>query len=174
MTPYRRESDCCGCAACANACPTSAIGMEPDPVGFIYPVINRDLCTDCGACRRACPSRSTPRSCHRPLAAFAAVHRDREVLESSASGGVFPALASLVLEQDGVVFGCAYDDDLWPKHTCIDNRRDLWRLQGSKYVQSDIGSAFTEARRYLDGGRLVLFTGTPCQIAGLRSYLGKE
>jgi len=171
---YAQKKDCCGCGACMNICPTGAITMECDSDGFFFPRVNQKLCENCGLCRQVCAFRSGRLSRHEPLAVFAAVNRDRRVLASSASSGVFAALASLVFEDGGVVFGCAYSSDMRPRHVCVEDPGDLRKLQGSKYVQSDIDMSYAEARRYLDEGRRVLFTGTPCQIVGLRSYLGKE
>ena len=105
---------------------------------------------------------------------YAAINKDKSVLENSASGGAFGALANFVFNRGGVVFGCAYDDWMNPKHVCIDNLSCLKKIQGSKYVQSDIDDTYIQAENYLKNGKWVLFTGTPCQIAGLKAYLRRD
>jgi len=157
-----------------SVCPQQAIAMMPDAEGFMYPVIDADTCTECGLCVRTCAFQNVPVTAEEPLATYAAVNKDVATLHNSSSGGVFAALASLTFEKDGVVFGCAFNGDMEPEHICIDNPADMRRLQGSKYVQSDVKNTYAEAQKYLQEGRRVLYTGTPCQIAGLKSYLGKD
>jgi len=171
---FKDKKNCCGCAACMNACPKEAIAMEADEDGFIYPTINYDICVDCGLCQKVCAFQNVPLSGDEPLAAYAAINKSRSVLLDSTSGGLFGALASLTYENNGVVFGCDFNENLEPEHICIANPNDIRKLQGSKYVQSSINTTFSEANKYLEQDRAVLFTGTPCQIAGLKSYLGKD
>jgi len=171
---FKEKKSCCGCAACANACPRQVITMQPDEDGFIYPVVNGDLCVECGLCQKVCAFQNIPVTADEPLATYAATNKNQEILLNSASGGLFGALASLVFEKNGVVFGCAWNFNMEPEHICIDNLADTKKLQGSKYVQSSIKNTYTEALKYLKSGKHVLFTGTPCQIAGLKSYLGKD
>ena len=164
---FSDKKNCCGCGACMNICPKNAITMEPDQEGFFYPVINSDLCISCKACKKAC---------HEPKKAFAAVNRDEKQLMLSASGGVFSAIATKILKEGGVVFGAALSFDNGyanPHHIGIESIDDLPRLQGSKYVQSKIGETYKQAKQYLDHGRTVLFSGTPCQVAGLYGFLKK-
>jgi coenzyme F420-reducing hydrogenase beta subunit len=170
---YERKDQCYGCAACMNICPKQAITMEADQDGFIYPVIN-DVCVQCGCCKKVCPFNNVPVDAHEPLATYAAVNRNPARLVTSASGGAFAALAAWVLEKGGVVFGCAFNGEMEPEHICIDQLADIKRVQGSKYVQSRIETTYTEAEKYLQAHRWVLFTGTPCQIAGLKSYLNQD
>jgi len=157
-----------------NVCPKQAISMKPDEDGFLYPVIDEALCVECGLCTKACAFQNVPITADEPLATYAAINRNQVTLFDSSSGGVFAALASLVFEKDGVVFGCAFNGDMKPEHICVDNPADMKRLQGSKYVQSDVKNTYAEAQKYLKEGRHVLYTGTPCQIAGLKSCLGKD
>lgn len=167
--------ECCGCAACANICSQKAITMKPAKDGFLYPAIAAGRCTNCGLCRVVCRSRTSNMVKNgKPLATYAAINKDMNVLKSSSSGGVFTALASIVFEKKGVVFGCAFDNELNAEHICVDKREDLQKLQGSKYVQSSIRDAYNRVLDHLRSGRLVLFTGTPCQIGGLKAYLGAD
>jgi coenzyme F420-reducing hydrogenase beta subunit len=174
MVLFKSKKDCCGCAACMNVCPKQAITMKADQDGFIYPEVNNDSCIECGLCKKVCVFQSIPVTANGPIATYAAINKNKEVLSSSASGGIFGALASMVLEKKGVIFGCAYNKDMEPEHICVDDLLDIKKIQGSKYVQSNINNTYTEAEKYLKEGRWVLFTGTPCQIAGLKSYLGKD
>jgi coenzyme F420-reducing hydrogenase beta subunit len=148
--------------------------MKPDEDGFIYPTINTDLCVECGLCVKACVIQSVSVTPNVPLATYVAINRNQSVLAASASGGIFAGLASIIFEQKGVVFGCAFNNDMEPEHVCVDNPTNIKKLQGSKYVQSSINITYADAKQYLERGIVVLYTGTPCQIAGLKSYLGKD
>ena len=170
------KANCCGCGACVNACPKGAIRLRPDENGFLYPEIDPELCVDCGLCKKACGFQNI-RPETLPLAAYAGAVRERQQLLRSASGGVAAALSRSVVEQGGVVFGCAMESregNLCPAHAAAENMEQLPGLQGSKYVQSYIGDTYRQAKEALQAGRQVLFTGTPCQIAGLRGYLGQK
>lgn len=171
---FEEKRDCCGCTACVNICPKQAIVMEPDVNGFIFPKIDHDLCIECGRCIKVCAYQNILVSGDEPLATYVAINKSNDILFSSASGGLFGALANLILNKNGVIFGCVYDDDMEPKHMSVENMLNIKRIQGSKYVQSDINTTYTEAKKYLNEGRWVLYTGTPCQIAGLKSYIGKN
>ncbi len=164
---------CTGCGACAQKCPKSCIRMVEGEFGFLYPEVDTNVCVGCGLCERICPINRTTAEAPQQKA-FAVVHRDAGLLSGSASGGAFPALADWVLQRGGAVYGCAYDEDFYPRTIRIDSRAELPRLQGSKYVQCNTGDSFLAAGRDLKEGRYVLFSGTPCQIAGLRAYLGRE
>ncbi len=165
---------CTACNACKTKCPKEAIHLDTAPFGFYYPVIDETLCVKCGLCDKVCPidKNLTPFSTLQK--AYAAVNLTNEVLLDSTSGGVFSAVALWILERQGVVYGCAYGDNLKPIHIRIDDTKELYRLRGSKYVQSDTENTFAEAESDLRNGKLVLYTGTPCQIDGLRHYLSKE
>jgi coenzyme F420-reducing hydrogenase beta subunit len=171
---FDKKEQCCCCAACMNICPTQAITIKADVDGFTFPEINKDLCTECGLCNKVCAFQNIPVTGDGPMATYAAINKNSNVLSASASGGIFGALASLVFDKEGVVFGCAYNENMEPEHICVDNQLDIKKIQGSKYVQSNINTTYSDAKGYLKDGRWVLFTGTPCQIAGLKSYLGKD
>jgi len=167
--------NCTGCAACLNICPHDAIVMKGNSEGFDYPLVQKELCTDCDLCRKTCPVLSKD---HLPKFraipdVFAAWHRNQEIRLQSSSGGVFSAFASSILEQGGVVFGAVFDKDFSVYHKSIDSEENVDELRRSKYIQSRVGNSFREVKHHLEGGSLVLFVGTPCQTAGLLSYLKK-
>lgn len=173
---FSDKKDCCGCGACMNICPKNAIVMEPDQAGFLYPIINNELCIECGACKKACNYQNEHRL-NEPKRAFAAVNKNEKQLMLSASGGVFSAIATKILKEGGIVFGATLSFDNGyanPHHIGIESIDELPKLQGSKYVQSKIGETYKEAKQYLAEGRTVLFSGTPCQIAGLYGYLKED
>ena len=163
---------CTGCAACCNGCPKGAIRMVPDREGFLYPQVT-DGCVQCGHCTHICPvlKQREPRT---EPAAFIVWNGDEAVRRDSTAGGAFSALAEYVLEGGGVVFGAALDNHLRVSHIAVKNRHDLPQLRGSKPVQSDVGESYQQVRLYLDQGRQVLFSGTPCQVDGLYRYLGEH
>lgn len=165
--------NCTGCFACYSACPAKCIEMRYDDDGFFQPYVNASECLKCNMCNKVCPALSKDGQSDKPEA-FAVVNKDEGIREQSSSGGMFTALASYVLERDGVVFGAAFDEGFDVKHVEITSADELHRLRGSKYVQSKIGDTLKKAKEYLDKERLVYFSGTPCQISGLLKYLGKE
>lgn len=171
---YKDKKDCTGCSACFNKCPVKAITMVEDEEGFIFPSINRELCIECGMCKEVCPIHNRSITGNDPKITFAAINKDKKILSNSSSGGVFGALAKIVLNRNGVVFGCAYNKELKAEHIYIEDSRELFRLQGSKYVQSDIDKNYCKVKEFLDAKKWVLFSGTPCQIKGLKLYLGRE
>lgn len=171
---FEKKDKCCACSACLNICPKQAIIMRSDVDGFAFPVITTDLCIECKLCNKVCAFQNVPVSDNEPIASYVAINKDRNILSASASGGIFGALTSIVFEKNGVVFGCAYNDNMELEHICVDNQSDMKKIQGSKYIQSNVATTYTEAKEYLKSGRYVLFTGTPCQITGLKSYLGKD
>ncbi len=167
------KSLCTGCGACYNKCPFNAITMELDGEGFIAPQINDDKCMDCGLCYKVCPVEKPVEKNKKPDAY--AVWAEDEIRLKSSSGGMFTLLADAIFERDGVVCGARYSDDYMSVyHTWATNMDELAPLRGSKYVQSDVGKTYKEAKGFLDEGKTVLYTGCPCQIAGLYNYLGKE
>lgn len=166
--------NCCGCSACANACPKNCITMTEDSEGFLYPVVDRALCINCGLCERVCPIINVQTEISKPQTAYLIQNSNEQVLKESTSGGAFTAFAQTVIENGGVVFGAALDDKLEVRHICVDRGEDLYKFRNSKYVQSVLGDCFKQAKTFLDSGRQVLFSGTPCQIEGLKSFLRKD
>lgn len=173
MIVIKDKSKCSGCHACMSVCPKSAIEMKSDDEGFLYPFVDKEKCVDCGLCEKACQAINPIVSTRNPKA-YACYNTDEDIRIQSSSGGIFTAIAKWIISQNGVVFGAGFDDNLNVVHMEIDNEKDLSKLRGSKYVQSVIGNNFTKAKEYLDAGRIVLFTGTPCQIDGFLHYLKKD
>ena len=166
--------DCCGCGACASACPCGALTMKEDDLGFTYPSVDEALCVGCGKCSAVCVFGKRGVGEGGAPQVYAACTKDKDTLAASSSGGLFTELAAAVFAEGGVVFGAAFGEDFALRHICVESEDDLAPLRGSKYVQSDTGDTFRAAREFLGGGRTVFYTGTPCQIAGLKSFLGKE
>lgn len=164
--------NCDGCTSCYSICPKNAIDMKPDAFGFLYPQVNSDKCIDCGLCMKVCPliNKKDEKNKQLPLC-FAARHKkDKEVLKSR-SGGIFKAIGDYVLKNKGVVYGAAFDKTWYVRHIRVDNTMELDALRGSKYVQSDVRGIFPKIYSDLQAGLFVCFSGTPCQCAGLQSYL---
>lgn len=173
MIKIIEKSDCVGCEACMQRCPKHCIAMQEDAEGFLYPQIDTEKCIDCGLCERVCPviHQGDPRQ---PLVAYAAKNQNESVRLSSSSGGVFTALAEQVIAQGGVVFGARFDESWNVVHNYVETIEDLSAFRGAKYVQSRIGFCFLQAETFLKQGRQVLFSGLPCQIAGLKKFLRKD
>lgn len=169
-----KSSDCTGCLACYNACPKEAIYLAKDEKGFTYPAINHATCIDCGLCNAVCPIIDFKEKTNKPIKAFAAWQKNKTNLFQSSSGGVFFSIASHTIRNSGYVYGAAYDEVWRVKHKGINNLRDLNQLQGSKYIQSDIGFAYREIYQHLSQKEKVLFVGTPCQVAGLKTFLNSK
>ena len=165
--------ECCGCAACQQICPMNCITMEADEEGFIYPKIDESICIRCNKCENICPIYH-PDSPKGRTETYVGYSINEPVRKSSSSGGIFSLIAEYVLGQNGVVFGAAFDEEFMVHHICIQSEEELCKLRGRKYVQSRLGNTYTEAGNYLKENRLVLFSGTACQIAGLKKFLGKE
>lgn len=171
---------CTGCGACAGVCPKSAITMRPNDEGFLYPVINKADCVNCGLCGKICSVNtagndetfSEKEFSVRP--AFACIALDEKVRAESSSGGMFSMFAEKIISTGGVVFGAEFAEDFSVRLGWIETVGGLARLRGSKYVQARTENSFAECRSFLEEGRKVLFTGTPCQIAGLKSFLRKD
>ena len=173
MIKLVEKEHCSGCTACMVCCPKEAISMCADEEGFKYPVIDRNRCVECGKCVRTCPITNKQKK-NSVVDSYIAINNDKNQREASASGGLFSVIAHYVLEKNGVVFGAAYDEELRVKHTAIEHEADLEKLRMSKYVQSDLGDTFKQVDKYLKADRIVLFSGTPCQVAGLRAYINRE
>ena len=172
MIELSSKQNCTGCSACANICPRGCIKMTADEEGFLYPKVNEEMCMDCGLCDNVCHMLHNPQQ-HELLAVYGAKNNDDAVRFTSSSGGMFTLFAEAILKQGGVVVGAALDEQLNVQHVLVDSLADLPKLRGSKYVQSKIGKIYSEVRQILRAGRKVLFSGTPCQIAGLKKYLVK-
>lgn len=173
MILFENKKDCCGCGACYNACPKNAISMQEDDCGYIYPVIDSELCVECGKCSQVCAFQNHNET-NTPQKVYAAAVKDNDVIMNSSFGGIFTALADYVIENGGIVFGAAFDSDWNVKHIAVKSKEQLRYLRGSKYTQSSTGTSFRQVRELLNAGKLVLYSGTPCQIAGLKGFLGKE
>lgn len=165
------KDNCSNCGACYNVCPVDAITLKQNEFGFDYPEVNEDKCLRCNKCVRACYAVQT-QELRTPIEAYAATHLNKNTLMLSSSGGAFSALAEHVLSQSGVVCGCVYDENLLPVHICAEKKEDVLLMRKSKYVQSDVGLVYRKVLNNLKSGRLVLFTGTPCQVAALYSVVG--
>ncbi len=173
MIKINRKQDCCGCRSCVQRCQQKCISFVTDEEGFGYPQVDTEHCIDCHLCEKVCPVINQSKS-KEPASVFAAVNQDEEVRRQSSSGGVFSALAESVLEKGGVVFGACFNKEWRVVHDYTEDKEGLERFRGSKYVQSDIGETYKQAEEFLKAGRQVLFSGTPCQIAGLRKFLRKD
>ena len=169
------HDSCTACSACQSICHKHAITMITDDEGFQYPYINEDSCVECGLCIKTCPAnKELDVTSSYPQQPYLAWINDDEVRLDSSSGGIFTALARYVISQGGVVCGAAYDDDMTVRHRIVDNENDLIHLRGSKYVQSITEGIFSDIKVYLNKGVMVYFVGTPCQVAGLKSFLKKK
>ena len=170
------SEDCTGCMACVNTCSQNAIGIRNSEEGFQQPIIKNELCVNCGLCNKVCPVVQP--QCREQFDflqyGYACWAKDEEIRRNSSSGGLFTVLAEKIIEKEGIVYGAAFDADFRVKHIGVEKKEDLELLRRSKYVQSDIGHIFKDIKATLKNGRLVYFVGTPCQVAGLKSFLGKK
>lgn len=162
---------CNGCGTCALRCPKDAIEMVEDGEGFLYPYINKEKCVNCGLCEKVC---SNFNKSEQKSDVYIAINNNEKELKNASSGGMFYILAKYVIENNGVVFGVTYDKNLNVIHTYTETLEDCKQFCGSKYVRSDLKNTYKEAEKFLKDGRVVLYTGTACQLSGLKSYLGRE
>ena len=167
------KHNCCGCAACVQACPKQCISFNEDEQGFRYPLVDESLCIDCGLCEKVCPVIHQADS-KKPLKVFAAQNPNEEIRLKSSSGGIFTMLAESVIDEGGVVFGAQFDKNWEVEHAYTESKEGLAAFRGSKYLQSRTGETYKQARDFLKAGRKVLYSGTSCQIAGLKKFLRKE
>ena len=164
------KKNCCGCSACVQRCPKQCIRLEEDTEGFLYPQVDEETCIKCGLCEKVCPILNQADKLS-VLEVLAVKNPNDEERMNSSSGGVFLPLAREVIKQGGVVFGAVYDESWEVHHVYAEKIEDVYPMMGSKYLQSKIGNSFKDAERFLKQGREVMFVGSPCQIAGLRTYL---
>lgn len=171
------KQTCSGCSACSQICPTKAIVMSEDERGFLYPKIDEEKCIDCGLCKKVCNFASfcvTGSQSEECVNCYAVRHKNENEVKTSRSGAAFMALSDFVLDQKGVVFGAEFGDPKTIIHKAETTKSGVNRFKGSKYVQSDMGECFTECADYLKNGKAVLFSGTPCQVHGLLSFLDNK
>lgn len=176
MIEIKDRKQCCGCTACESICKKKCISMVSDAEGFVYPEIDKDECIKCHACEKVCPVIKSKDMLHTEevLATYVGYVVNEQIRADSSSGGVFSLIADYILEHKGVVVGAAYDEHFAVQHIVIENKNDLFRLRGSKYSQSELTGIYPEVQNYLKSGRLVLFSGTACQVSGLKNYLKIE
>lgn len=174
MIEIRDKEYCCGCGACAQKCPLHSIEMVEDREGFLYPQCNNELCINCGQCEDVCPVINKSVEADRLKGSYVCYSCDDVIRADSSSGGLFSLLAAEILEDDGVVYGAAFDTDYTVHHIRIDHIDQIYTIQRSKYLQSRIEETYAKAKKDLKDGRRVLFSGTACQIEGLKKYLGRE
>ena len=166
---------CVGCFSCSSVCPIEIIRMESNFEGFKYPIIiDDDKCIRCNLCEKVCPVINNEREIQKDQIGLISQITDSTIRKESASGGMFSAIALSVMNDNGIVYGAAYDENFHVKHIGVTNREELWRLRNSKYVQSDLEGVFKEIKAKLEKGKVVCFSGTPCQIEGLRFFLRKD
>ena len=173
MIQINNKVDCCGCNACGDACVHGAIAFKTDVEGFWYPEVNKELCVDCGLCEKVC-QELYPYEGREPISAYAGINPDDDIRLSSSSGGLFTLLAYHVIEKGGVVFGAKFTDDWMVMLSYTETRDGIALFRGSKYLQAKVGTSYADAKEFLQQGRQVLFTGTPCQISGLKHYLMRD
>lgn len=176
MIKIENPADCCGCTACASICPRNAIEMQPDILGFLYPAVNNELCINCGLCNDVCAFHShydTADNLSEPEI-VAARHKNIDEVMKSRSGAMFVALSDYILDNGGIIYGAGYAEHFRVIHKRASTKHERDVFRGSKYVQSDLTGIFRQVKTDLSDGKTVLFSGTPCQTAGLHSYIGKK
>lgn len=176
MPKLADKSQCTGCTACVSICPRHCIQMKKDDAGFRFPeVIEQSECIACGACERVCPVLVNKKNDGEPsTVAYAAFSGNDALRKESSSGGIFSELAAVILQSGGIIYGAGYDDEGVVRHIGIENQKELGQLRGAKYSQSILDDIFQMLKKQLDSGRKVLFSGTPCQVAGLKAFLKKD
>lgn len=168
------EQECTQCFACVEVCPKNCIHKREINGGFFVPSIDAEKCIECGKCMRSCHILTCKREKLKPLRVYAAWNSNDFIRKRSSSGGVFSSLAEIILNLGGSVVGAAYNEELKVEHIVVTKKEELEKLRGSKYVQSQVANVFPKVKNALEDGEYILFTGTPCQVAGLYSYLKKD
>lgn len=174
LVKLNKKKDCCGCGACMNVCPKHCIKMKADHEGYLYPVVIESKCIDCGVCEKVCPVIQCKPDQPFEQSAYLVQIKDEKIRRESTAGGAFTAISNYVLERRGVVFGVTYDEQFYVLHKSATTTSELYKFRNSKYVQSDTGKTFQEVEEYLKDGRMVCYSGTPCQIEGLKRFLKKD
>ena len=173
MIHIQDKHNCCGCAACVQACPKHCISFNEDEHGFRYPLVDKSLCIDCGLCEKVCPVINQI-DAKKPIKVYAAQNPNEEIRLKSSSGGIFTMLAEAIIDEGGVVFGARFDKNWEVEHGYTETKEGLEAFRGSKYLQSRTENTYKQAKDFLNAGRKVLYSGTSCQIAGLKKFLRKE
>ena len=174
MIEILEKNKCCGCYGCVNICPKKCISMKYDNEGFAYPVVDKEKCINCGLCEKTCPTFKNLNLEKYNYEGYVCHNTDEEARKSSSSGGIFILLCEEVINKNGVVFGASFDENFVVKHSYAETLEGCEKFKGSKYVQSQIGDTYRQAKKFLEEGRMVLFTGTQCQIKALNLYLNKK
>lgn len=174
MVDQFEKINCCGCGVCANVCSKHSITMQSDQEGFLYPVVDKNTCIECGLCVKKCPLTNNHYQTNMPPNALIVQTKDRTMLQDCTSGGFFSTLAQWVITQGGIVYGVKYNDSMNPIHDKANTIEGIKAFRGSKYVQSITGNIYQQVKEDLKNYPWVCFSGTPCQVAGLNTYLGKE
>jgi len=167
------KKKCTGCKMCADVCPKDAITFKCDNEGFWYPEVDYDKCIKCKKCIKVCPTINRI-IVKNEMKAYACINKNKSIRLDSSSGGIFTLVAEQIIEENGVTFGAMFDGEFEVIHSYVETKGELEKLRGSKYVQSNVDDTYSQAKGFLKEGRKVLFTGTPCQIGGLKSYLQKD
>ena len=171
---YKSKDACCGCTACYSVCPVKAISMSTDDEGFLYPQINMDKCIECKMCEQVCPLKLEKKLQNTPLCLYAVKNKKEYERINSTSGGVFSVIAEYAEQHCGVIYGAAFDEQYKVTHMRAESRGEWKKFCVSKYSQSDLKNTYEKVNKDLKNNRVVLFSGTPCQVDGLKSYLDKK
>ena len=166
------KNNCTGCRACEKICPKDAIQMVQDSEGFIYPEIDELKCIKCGLCQKVCPNVNSVKNELIEQKVYYGVHKDEEILRKSSSGGAFTAIVEAFCDKDYIIFGCTMNEKFEVYHDYVDNKKDIIKFRKSKYLQSNVKDSYIKVKEFLKNGKKVIFTGTPCQISGLKNFLG--
>ena len=174
MISISNKAMCCGCATCEIVCPTNAISMMTDEIGFVFPKVDNNACINCGLCEKSCPVLNHKNEKDLNHSIFVTFAKDKEIRFNGSSGGMFGLIAKHIIEEGGVVYGAAFDDNLKLKCTCATTLEELYPIYKSKYLQSDLEESFERIKNQLDSGIKVMFVSTPCQVCALKLFLNKE